>query len=445
MKFTFSPKAPATLTSFRGAIKTSQSTPRGETRATSRASHEKKPSITTRPIKKTEISRTNRPRGTSSTNALKKQIPTGLGSFVMSEKDKSIDPHTIMNVNSMSCIKPIDSSLATNTTSSTKKLLKIPVKLRLKKNSTSTKKQPIHIRSMSDTNNELIMGSTISNCSSVKALQNAVKIDPHRIAGVTTPQANSTQGFHFANEEKMKEYKKAITVAANINSIRMKNTVPKLPVEIVPFAAPKNKVIRQVQQRLPSSQSVGSKHNPETRQEELILDPIQVDDEDIMLDLEKPKPKKNKIEQAKDNIVKWIHECIFFRLGFTLIDKKNNRNCVPQTTIDFYIVGRVLGKGAFGKVNLCLHKLSGKLIAMKSLHKQYLASEHNKLKFQNEIALLRLLKHRNIIRLYETFSSGNLLLICIELCGGGDLLTYVRKRKKLTEPVAKVAFKQVFF
>jgi len=131
-----------------------------------------------------------------------------------------------------------------------------------------------------------------------------------------------------------------------------------------------------------------------------------------------------------------------YYINNNLIDKKKNRS-YPKTNLDFYIVGRLLGKGAFGKVNLCLHKLSGKLVAIKSLHKQYLSSEHNKKKFENEIALLRLLKHKNIIRLYETFTSDNFSLISIELCGGGDLLTYVRKRRRLTEPVAKAAFKQV--
>ena len=105
----------------------------------------------------------------------------------------------------------------------------------------------------------------------------------------------------------------------------------------------------------------------------------------------------------------------------------------------------MLGKGAFGKVNLCVHKLSEKLVAIKSLHKQYLESAHNNSKLQNEISLLRLLKHKNVIRLYETFSTDNFMLIVIELCGGGDLLTYVRKRRKLTEPAAKAAFKQVLF
>lgn len=105
----------------------------------------------------------------------------------------------------------------------------------------------------------------------------------------------------------------------------------------------------------------------------------------------------------------------------------------------------MLGKGAFGKVHLCIHKLTEKLVAIKSLNRSYLESKYNSSKLQNEIALLKELKHRNIIRLYETFSTETYMLIVIELCSGGDLLSYVRKRRKLTEPVAKVAFKQVLF
>lgn len=42
----------------------------------------------------------------------------------------------------------------------------------------------------------------------------------------------------------------------------------------------------------------------------------------------------------------------------------------PTTEIDFYRVGKMLGRGAFGKVNLAMHKLVRKLVALKSLDKE---------------------------------------------------------------------------
>lgn len=46
----------------------------------------------------------------------------------------------------------------------------------------------------------------------------------------------------------------------------------------------------------------------------------------------------------------------------------------PLTTSEFYRIGRVLGRGAFGKVNLAAHKLSEQLVAIKSINKEVLRS-----------------------------------------------------------------------
>ena len=94
-------------------------------------------------------------------------------------------------------------------------------------------------------------------------------------------------------------------------------------------------------------------------------------------------------------------------------------------------------------MNLCVHKLSEKLVAIKSLPKKYLEQDDNNAKLQNEISLLRMIRHKNVMKLYETFSNENYFLIVSELCGGGDLLNYVRKRRKLTESIAKIILKQV--
>jgi serine/threonine protein kinase len=40
---------------------------------------------------------------------------------------------------------------------------------------------------------------------------------------------------------------------------------------------------------------------------------------------------------------------------------------LPVSSYEFYRVGKVLGRGAFGKVNLAMHKICQKLVAIKSI------------------------------------------------------------------------------
>ena len=115
----------------------------------------------------------------------------------------------------------------------------------------------------------------------------------------------------------------------------------------------------------------------------------------------------------------------------------------PKTDVRFYKIGKVLGKGAFGKVNLGLHKLTGKFVAIKSIHKQIMTDEVSKNKVLREVSIWEQLQHPSVIRLYESFESEKHLLYVEELCSGGDLLTYVRKRRKLKESVAKFILKQI--
>jgi serine/threonine protein kinase len=41
----------------------------------------------------------------------------------------------------------------------------------------------------------------------------------------------------------------------------------------------------------------------------------------------------------------------------------------PKTSAEFYRIGKMLGKGAFGRVNLAIHKLTDYLVAVKSINK----------------------------------------------------------------------------
>jgi serine/threonine protein kinase len=88
-----------------------------------------------------------------------------------------------------------------------------------------------------------------------------------------------------------------------------------------------------------------------------------------------------------------------------------------------------------------MHKLSRKLLAIKSMNKKLLTEESAKRKILREVTILKRIRHPSVVKLFETFETENHVLFCMELCCGGDLLNYVRKRRKLKEPVGKFIFK----
>ena len=122
--------------------------------------------------------------------------------------------------------------------------------------------------------------------------------------------------------------------------------------------------------------------------------------------------------------------------------KKNKK--YPNTKMKFYKYGRLLGKGAFGKVNLCLHTLTGRLVAIKSINKEKIKTDRHLQKIKQETAIMEALsKSKNIVKIFETYETKNHICIVMEYICAGDLLTYIKKRSKLTELVAKFIFKQI--
>ena len=119
-------------------------------------------------------------------------------------------------------------------------------------------------------------------------------------------------------------------------------------------------------------------------------------------------------------------------------------NKYPKTKMNFYKYGRLLGKGAFGKVNLALHVLTGRLVAIKSINKTKLMNERQKRKILIETSIMKTLsKSNNIVKIYETYETKKHYCIVMEYICAGDLLSYIKKRGKLTEQVAKFIFKQI--
>lgn len=62
-----------------------------------------------------------------------------------------------------------------------------------------------------------------------------------------------------------------------------------------------------------------------------------------------------------------------------------------------------------------------------------------------EKEILKTLRHPNIVKLYECIQDevNGYDLIFMEICTGGDLLSYLRRRKHLSEDIAKLFMHQI--
>lgn len=118
---------------------------------------------------------------------------------------------------------------------------------------------------------------------------------------------------------------------------------------------------------------------------------------------------------------------------------------IPPTTLDLYKFVKLIGKGAFGKVTLGLHKLTGKHVAIKTFEKSYMKDDFSRKKVFQEVYILKKIHHSNIIRLLEVFESSKHFFIVMEYAGAGDLLHYVKKKRRLQESEARFIFKQILY
>jgi serine/threonine protein kinase len=135
------------------------------------------------------------------------------------------------------------------------------------------------------------------------------------------------------------------------------------------------------------------------------------------------------------------HECE--KLSKFIKEYYKQNLCYPKTDLSFYKYGRIIGRGAFGKVNIGLNILTGRIVAIKSFNKKNLSNESAKKKILYETNLMRSLFHPSVTKILETFESEKYMLIIMEYISGGNLQNFVKKRRKLTEKTAKILFRQI--
>ena len=112
-------------------------------------------------------------------------------------------------------------------------------------------------------------------------------------------------------------------------------------------------------------------------------------------------------------------------------------------TIGAYYMGKTIGEGTFGKVKLGTHSLTGEKVAIKILEKERIKDTADVERVAREIHILQLIRHPNIIQLYEIIETPKQLYLIMEFASGGELFDYIVANTRVKERVACKFFQQI--
>ncbi|XP_027751023.1 calcium/calmodulin-dependent protein kinase type 1G isoform X2 [Empidonax traillii] len=105
-----------------------------------------------------------------------------------------------------------------------------------------------------------------------------------------------------------------------------------------------------------------------------------------------------------------------------------------------FIFMEALGSGAFSEVFLVKQKSTGKLFALKCIKKSPLTRDSS---LENEIAVLKKIKHENIVTLEDIYESTTHFYLVMQLVSGGELFDRILERGVYTEKDASLVIHQV--
>ncbi|NP_001170561.1 putative CBL-interacting protein kinase family protein isoform X1 [Zea mays] len=114
-----------------------------------------------------------------------------------------------------------------------------------------------------------------------------------------------------------------------------------------------------------------------------------------------------------------------------------------KTLTERYEMGKLLGKGAFGKVHYARDLESNQGVAIKIMDKDRVLKAGLSEQVKREITTMRLVEHKNIVRLHEVMATRNKIYIIMEYAKGGELLDKVKRSGRLTEADTHRYFQQL--
>ncbi|KAJ7970026.1 Calcium-dependent kinase [Quillaja saponaria] len=111
---------------------------------------------------------------------------------------------------------------------------------------------------------------------------------------------------------------------------------------------------------------------------------------------------------------------------------------------DRYSLGEQLGWGQFGVIRACSDKLTGEVLACKSIAKDRLVTVNDLRSVKLEIEIMaRLSGHPNVVDLKAVYEEEDYVHLVMELCAGGELFHLLEKHGRFSESEARVLFRHL--
>jgi len=108
-----------------------------------------------------------------------------------------------------------------------------------------------------------------------------------------------------------------------------------------------------------------------------------------------------------------------------------------------YDLEETIGEGHYAVVKLARHVFTGEKVAVKVIDKMKL-DQSTRMQMLQEVRLMKLVQHPNVVRLYEVIDTQTKLYLVLELGDGGDMYDYIMKHEGgLGEDKARKYFRQI--
>ncbi|XP_024017442.1 CBL-interacting serine/threonine-protein kinase 23 [Morus notabilis] len=114
-----------------------------------------------------------------------------------------------------------------------------------------------------------------------------------------------------------------------------------------------------------------------------------------------------------------------------------------RTRVGRYELGRTLGEGNFAKVKFARNIETGENVAIKILDKDKLLKHKMIGQIKREISTMKLIRHPNVIRMYEVMASKTKIYIVMEFVTGGELFEQIASKGRFKEDEARKYFQQL--